>query len=104
MKRVFTSNAMSADQEIVKSLLDEAGIPCMIRNEFPSGALSELTPSEASPEVWIMNDEDYAKAREIVDALQNATVEIQEAWSCPGCREEIEGQFTSCWNCGSERQ
>jgi|ERR1044072_119877 hypothetical protein len=103
MKRVFTSNAMSADHEIVKSLLDEAGIPCMIRNEFPSSALSELTPSEASPEVWIMNDEDYPRAREIVDALRNATLESQEAWSCPGCGEAIEGQFTSCWNCGSSQ-
>jgi len=103
MKRVFTANLMSADQEIVKSLLDEAKIPCMVRNGELSMALSELTPSDSSPEVWILNDEDYARAREIVEALLKAKVEPHEAWTCTNCGEEIEGQFTSCWNCGRER-
>ena len=64
MKYVFTANTMSADQEIVKGLLEEADIPCLIRNEY-------LSPGEApfiSPELWILNDEDYPRAREIVDA------------------------------------
>ena len=94
---------MSADQEIVKGLLDEAKIPCMIRNEHLSMALGELAPANCSPEIWILNDEDYARAKEIVDALRNIKVEIQDAWICPDCGEAIEGQFTSCWNCGRER-
>jgi hypothetical protein len=94
---------MSADQEIVKGLFDEARIPCMIRNEHLSMALGELAPSDCSPEIWIMNDEDYPRAKAIVDALRNAKVATHEAWTCPGCGEAIEGQFTSCWNCGSER-
>jgi hypothetical protein len=24
-------------------------------------------------------------------------------WSCPGCGETLEGQFTECWNCGAAR-
>ena len=103
MKHVFTASTMSADQEIVKTLLEEANIPSMIRNEHLAMALGELAPSDCSPEVWIMNDEDYPRAREIVDALRNAKVETPEDWTCPDCREPIEGQFTSCWNCGSER-
>src|SRR4030095_3728283 len=100
MKRVFTATTMSADQETLKSLLDEASIPCMIRNEYPSSALSELTPSESSPEIWIMNDEDYSRASEIVNSFRNAEVGTAEPWTCPDCGEVIEGQFTSCWNCG----
>ncbi|HEV7475505.1 MAG TPA: DUF2007 domain-containing protein [Pyrinomonadaceae bacterium] len=103
MKHVFTASTMSADQEIVKGLFDEAKIPCMIRNEHLSMALGELAPSDCSPEIWIMNDEDYPRAKAIVDALRNAKVATHEAWTCPGCGEAIEGQFTSCWNCGSER-
>lgn len=68
MKRVFTATSMSADQEIVKSLLEKAKIPCMIRNEYLSMALAELAPSECSPELGILNDEDYPRAKEIVDA------------------------------------
>ena len=96
MKHVFTATTMSADQEVVKGLLDEASIPCMIRNEQLAMALGELAPSDCSPEVWILNDEDYPRAREIVE-------ETPDAWTCPGCGEAIEGQFTSCWNCGKER-
>jgi hypothetical protein len=32
MKHVFTGTTMSDNQEVVKGLLDEASIPCMIRN------------------------------------------------------------------------
>jgi hypothetical protein len=102
MKYVFTANRMSADHEALKSVLEEAGIPCMIRNENPSTALSELTPADSSPEVWIMNDEDYPRAREIVNDFRNAGVENRGSWICD-CGEAIEGQFTSCWSCGKER-
>jgi hypothetical protein len=102
MKRVFTANTMTADQEIVKDLLERAKIPCSIRNEHLSMALGELAPSECSPEVWILNDEDYPQAKEIVDAWRNTKVEIRDPWVCH-CGEIIEGQFTSCWNCGQER-
>jgi hypothetical protein len=94
---------MSADQEALKSLLEEAGIPCMIRNEYLSSALSELAPADSSPEVWIMNDEDYPRAREIVNGFRNTGIENRGPWMCD-CGEASEGQFTSCWNCGKERR
>jgi hypothetical protein len=102
MKLVFTASAMSADQEVVKSLLEEAKIPCAIRNEYLSMALGELAPSECSPEIWIQNDEDYQRAKEIVDAWRNAEDETHDPWVCR-CGETIEGQFTSCWKCGTDR-
>ena len=94
---------MSADQEIVKGLLDEAGIPSMIRNEHLAMALGELAPSDCSPEVWILNDEDYPRAKEIVDDLRNSDVPAAQPWICSVCGEAIEGQFTSCWKCGKDR-
>ena len=103
MKLVFTANTMSANQEIVKGLLEKAKIPCIVRNEYLSMAAGELAPADCSPEIWIMNDEDYPRAKAIVDALRNAKVETPDAWTCPNCGEPIEGQFTSCWKCGSER-
>lgn len=27
----------------------------------------------------------------------------QDKWTCPECGEEHRGQFTSCWNCGTEK-
>ena len=28
---------------------------------------------------------------------------VSWAWTCPGCGEDVESQFSECWNCGSER-
>ena len=102
MKYVFTATTLSPDNEILKSILEKAGIPCMIRNEYLSMGLGELAPSECSPELWILNDEDYPRAKEIVDAWRNATIENLGPWVCR-CGETVEGQFTSCWKCGRER-
>ena len=102
MKLVFTATIMSADQETLKSLLEKARIPCMIRNGDLSMGLGELPPTECSPELWILNDEDYPTAKEIVDAWRNAGIENHGPWVCR-CGEKIEGQFTSCWKCGRER-
>lgn len=102
MKRVYTANVMSADQGIVKGLLEDASIPCVVRNENHSTALGELPFAECSPEIWILNDGDFPRAIEIVDGWRNAEVEDLGAWVCR-CGETIEGQFTSCWNCDQER-
>jgi hypothetical protein len=87
--------------QMFKSLLEQAGIPCLIRHEHLSVAAGEVP--FVPPELWFLNDEDYARAKEIVDAWQNAKVETHDPWTCPGCDETIEGQFTSCWRCGWER-
>jgi hypothetical protein len=89
------------DNEMFKSLLDEAGIPSMIRHEYLSVAMGEVP--FVPPELWILNDEDYPRAKGIVDAWRDAKVEIHDGWVCPACGETIEGQFTSCWKCSWER-
>lgn len=105
MKYIFAANAKydGADNQMLKVLLEEAGVPCMIRNENLSMAMGEIPPSE-TPELWIMNDDDYPKAKEIIDTWKNARPEPHDSWVCPQCNERIEGQFTSCWKCGAEFQ
>ncbi len=93
-----------ANNEILERLLHEAGIPCMIRNEHLSMARGEIPITESYPELWILNDDDYAKANEMLETLRNFKIEIHDPWACPHCNETIEGQFTSCWKCGQERQ
>lgn len=100
MKYVFTATAMGPDFEIIESLLEQANIPCLTRN-VPLSMANGLIP-HSPPELWILNDEDYPRAIEIVDGWRNAEVEDHSAWVCR-CGETIEGQFTSCWNCNKDR-
>lgn len=103
MKFLCSTSPMNGglDSEMFKGLLEDAGIPCLIRNEYLSVAAGEVP---LPPELCILNDEDYPRAKEIVDAWRDTKIETHEAWRCPHCREMIEGQFTSCWKCGRERE
>lgn len=105
MKYIFAATGKydGADNEMLKGLLEESGIPCMIRNENLSMAMGEIPPSE-SPELWIINDEDYPRAKEIIDSWRSAGPEPSDPWVCTQCGETVEGQFTSCWKCGAEQQ
>jgi len=103
MKFVCSASPMNGglSNEMFKSLLEEAGIPCLIRNQYLWVAAGEVP--FVPPELWVLNDDDYSKAKEIVDAVRNAESEVGDPWVCPGCGETIESQFTSCWKCGREQ-
>ena len=105
MKRVFASLDQTA-LAIVCNLLANEGIDTTIQNENMSAVSGSVPFTLAMPEVWIVRDEDEAKALTIVagfvsgDALEQ---QGKESWKCPQCGETIEGQFTSCWKCGTTR-
>ena len=57
---------------------------------------------EIWPELWVINDIDYDRARQLLD---NAIVDESPHanWTCRQCGEENEGQFAACWNCGTQQ-
>ena len=64
MKRIFSSHS-SAEVGLLGSRLQAAGIPCELRNE----ALSQAMPGAPfDPELWVLNDEDYRDASDLVAA------------------------------------
>lgn len=105
MKYLFAPNRMSesSDVDTLKMFLEEKNIPCLIRNEYLSMAAGEL-PMQEFPELWVMNDADYPRAYELVKAWRSSPVETLGPWLCSDCGETIEGQFTSCWKCGRQRE
>ncbi len=73
MKRVYM-----ADDPIfvgfVRSVLEENGVECVIRNEFLRGAMGELPPTDCWPEIWIIKDDDEDRANTLIEeAIGNAT-------------------------------
>jgi hypothetical protein len=66
MKPIFSSSD-SAQVALVQSILDVAGIACEIRNE----TVSQVLPGFAfNPEVWILREEDYEAARDLVSSIK----------------------------------
>lgn len=84
-----------------KAVLEEYGIPTLIRNEHLTVAgLSEIPIPEFFPALCVMVDDDYARAVEIIRSylVDNATKAADEL-VCPACGETNPGNFELCWSC-----
>ncbi|MBT1450446.1 DUF2007 domain-containing protein [Glaciecola sp. XM2] len=90
----------------IYTLLDEAGIPCTIKNEFIAGASGEIPHHEALPEVWLLDSEWEPKAKALMAEFEQ-DVEAKDVqpidWTCGSCEQTNEPQFRICWNCESPR-
>jgi hypothetical protein len=97
MKLLYSSNDIRKIG-VIRSALDEAGVAYEIRNEtlpYP-GAVFD-------PEVWVVQDSEFARACALRDAVVQLPSIPQSPWTCPACGEQLEGQFGSCWKCGANR-
>ena len=105
MKRLYSANTLADEGtlHLLKAMLEEASVVCMIRNEALSIAKGDIPAIECIPELWILEDKDYPKAQAIVEEWEAANRTPQTSWVCTRCGEASEGQFTSCWKCGNER-
>jgi hypothetical protein len=83
----------------LKNVLATFGIRCFIRNLDLSTGGGELPPIDCWPELWIVDDEQLARAATILKKTLAPLETVKKSWRCDGCGEEIEGQFTECWNC-----
>ena len=102
MKQVFVSQHL-VEAEMRKEQLEQAGIRCMIKNQRASGLAGEIPFVEVFPEVWVLDDRDYERARQVIE---DATASLQSNhghWTCPQCSERHENQFGACWKCGGNK-
>lgn len=86
----------------LKNVLDTFGIRCVARSDLISAA-GELPPVECWPELWVLDDDKFGRARSILRKTLAPLQSVKKPWHCAGCGETIEGQFSECWNCGRDR-
>lgn len=99
MKQVFVSQHLF-EVEMRKERLEQAGIQCMIKNQRSSGLAGEIPFTEVFPELWVVQDEEYDRARRLLDDGLVALPSNLAGWICQRCDERHESQFTTCWKCG----
>ena len=49
------------------------------------------------------NDEDYDKARQILQELIRTQPSEGLDWTCSKCGAAVPGNFDRCWHCGTAR-
>jgi hypothetical protein len=77
--------------------LQQAGLSASVQRYFLGSVAGELPPDQCQPEIWLMRDDDEARARDVLASLQNRP---QRRWVC-SCGELVEGGFDACWQCGA---
>jgi hypothetical protein len=95
------------DAHLLKGGLESEGIEAVVQGEFLWIARGEVPiTTDTAPSVWVLDEADYERAMEVVKEFQSSE-EISgpddEEWKCDNCNEINEGQFTECWNCGTQR-
>ena len=84
----------------VKNIIEANGIEVVLKNEFSSGAIGEVSAIDAWVELWVIHDVEFEIAQSIVVNLQSKANDPE--WQCRECSEENDASFDICWNCQSE--
>ena len=99
MKKLTTSDSLILINHY-KNVLDSEGIPSEVRNQHLSSILGEMPFAETWPELWVKNDIDYDRAKQLIDD-SIADESPDSGWRCAACGEDNERQFAVCWKCGA---
>jgi len=106
MKQVYIAQD-PPDAHLLAGILEQYGISCEIRGEELWGARGALPISQDTlPTIWIHDDDRIEEAKKLVQQYENKTLTANTGnspWQCPNCCEEIEAQYTDCWQCGTSR-
>ena len=102
MIRIYSAPILAIVQNI-KNLLQLNGIASTITNQYLSAGIGEIPPIECWPQLWV-EEQDAERASEIIEATKTDGSESRETWVCSKCGEELEGQFTECWNCRTAKK
>jgi hypothetical protein len=92
------------EAQLLRDFLDRHLVDAVILGDYLAGAAGGL-PADISPSVWVLEDEDRERGRELLARFQaDAALGGSGAdWTCATCGESVEGDFDVCWNCGHLR-
>ena len=87
-----------------KNMLAEEGVDCLVKNDRLSAAIGEIPFVECFPELWVIDDEIFPRARLLLDGwLTQDTDADAPPWFCENCGEQSMPQFAACWKCSQPR-
>jgi len=102
MKKLHVfSYSERAQAAMIQEILANEGIHCLLRNDQLASALGEIPFTECYPELWVVDDEIFPRAKILLSGWLDNVANTGEPWCCHNCGEEIEGTFGACWSCGT---
>jgi len=89
------------EAHMLRDLLEQAGIKTHVFNENAQGGVGEIPFTHTYPEIWLVDEHDLKRARDIIKDYENPETETSSCL-CKHCGEINPGSFQLCWNCGRE--
>jgi len=96
--RDLITNIDSTRLGFLKSILDEAGIACFIRNET-TAQLTNIFIGPLQPTLCLVEDADFDQASALLRPHQTEGACSSEEWLCSACKESNPASFEVCWKC-----
>ena len=84
---------------LVLHRLEQAGIEARVFNEHAQGGMGEIPFTHVYPEIWLLDERDEPKARQLLAEYERADSVARES-VCSNCGEENPASFELCWQCG----
>lgn len=95
------------EAQFLCSLLEQENIRAVVMGGVLSTARGDLPmTAETLPAVWInASNADAAMiiVKELEQSIRGKSQSTADPWICPSCNEKIEGQFSTCWNCQTDK-
>jgi len=101
MIHLYTCENMIEAQQIIDAL-QQQNIKAKIINPNLSSLTGEVPFTETWPKIWLVDAEDEALARNVLEDLKQLREKAHQDIFCGKCGEKNPGNFSSCWNCGSD--
>lgn len=102
MKEIYTHHDFTR-VGFLRSVLEEARIPCFIRNEHTHAVFNGIPSPIFYPVLCVTDDDDFDRAMQLVEEHRIPEINFLADWKCASCGEEVPGEFDSCWNCEALR-
>jgi hypothetical protein len=102
--RLLIASLDSLEIHHLKNVLEAEGIRCFLRNELLARLAGEIPFTECALELHVLDEADRWRAERILEDWRRARPGTGVPWTCASCGEHLEGQFTTCWQCGSPRK
>jgi hypothetical protein len=104
MKKLYAAKH-AIEAHLIRGFLVSHGIDAVVRGDHLTTGWGELPVDICS--VWVVDEAQFEQADALVSAFFKGSSQRMFSggtWTCPRCGEELEGQFTACWSCGTSRQ
>ena len=98
MRKVYSAENLIAINHF-KFALDAAGIEYLVKNDYVQSSVGETPFNELWPELWVINNEEEEKARELCLSVEQQIKANNQEWFCTECGEKNASSFEFCWQC-----